>query len=70
MNGALAQLHRILDHSLAMETCAREGRWEDLLALEAERAALIAAWRPDRETGEEEPAACLGKRRPEKARIP
>lgn len=61
MTGALDHLRHILDHSLAMEACAREGRWEDLLALEAERAALIAAWCPDSGDANDEPAACLAR---------
>jgi len=36
-------LDGILDCSRAMETCARDGRWEELLELETARAGMIDA---------------------------
>jgi hypothetical protein len=46
MPEALEQARAILGQTLGMEACARDGRWDELPALESARAALIASWRP------------------------
>jgi hypothetical protein len=46
MTEALERARAILEQTLGMEACAREGRWDELPALEAARAALIDSWRP------------------------